>query len=61
MGAFPKLGIPFFGVPIVRTKVFGGLYWGSPIFLETTTCIEQGLLAGAQWGMRDCSSPNIDA
>ena len=31
-GSFPKLGIPFWGVPIIRTIVFGGLYWG-PLFL----------------------------
>ena len=27
MGAFPKLGVPL-GVPITRSIVFGGLYWG---------------------------------
>ena len=26
---FPKLGIPFLWVPIIRTIVFWGLYWGS--------------------------------
>ena len=30
-GGFPKLGVPFWGVPIVRTIVFWGLYWGPPI------------------------------
>ena len=28
---FPKLGVPFWGVPIVRTVVFWGPYWGPPI------------------------------
>ena len=29
---FPKLGgTLFWGVPITRTKVFWGLYWGTPI------------------------------
>ena len=31
-GGFPKLGVPFWGVPIVRTLVFWGLYWG-PLIL----------------------------
>ena len=25
---FLKLGVPFWGVPLVRTIVLGGLYWG---------------------------------
>ena len=25
---FPKLGVPFLGVPIIRTIAFWGLYWG---------------------------------
>ena len=29
---FPKLGVPFLGVPIIRTIVFWGLYWG-PLIL----------------------------
>ena len=28
---FPKLGVPFLGVPIIRTIVFWGLYSGPPI------------------------------
>ena len=28
--AFPKFGVPFFGGPIIRTLVLGGLYWGPP-------------------------------
>ena len=28
---FPKLGVPFLGVPIIRTIVFWGLYWGTLI------------------------------
>ena len=28
LGVSPKLGVPFLGVPIIRTIVFGGLYWG---------------------------------
>ena len=30
-GGFPKLGVAFLGVPIIRTIMFGGLYWGPPI------------------------------
>ena len=30
-GGFPKLGVHFLGVPIIRIIVFGGLYWGTPI------------------------------
>ena len=30
--AFPKMRGTFFGVPIIRTIVFGGLYWGPPNF-----------------------------
>ena len=26
--SFPKLGVPFFGGPIIRTMLFWGLYWG---------------------------------
>ena len=29
LGAFPKLRVPFLGVPIIRTIVFWGPYWGS--------------------------------
>ena len=28
---FPKIRGTNLGVPIIRTIVFGGLYWGSPI------------------------------
>ena len=29
MGGFPELGVPFLGVPVIKTIVFGGLYnWG---------------------------------
>ena len=31
LGDFPKLGVPFLGVPIIRTIVFWGLHWGPPI------------------------------
>ena len=31
-GGFSKLGLPFWGVPIIRTLVYWGLYWGPPIF-----------------------------
>ena len=31
-GSFLKLGVPFLGVPIIRTIVFWGLYWG-PLIL----------------------------
>ena len=31
-GNFPKLGVPFWGVPIIRTIVYWGLYWG-PLIL----------------------------
>ena len=30
-GGFPKLGVPFLGVPIIRNLVYWGLYWGHPI------------------------------
>ena len=30
-GGFPKLGVAFWGVPIIRTIVFWGLFWGSLI------------------------------
>ena len=32
LGGFPKLGIPFLGVPIIRTIIYWGLYLGSPYF-----------------------------
>ena len=32
LGGFPKLGVPFGGVPIIRTIVYWDLYWGPPIF-----------------------------
>ena len=31
-GGFPKLGVTSLGVPIIRTIVFWGLYWG-PLIL----------------------------
>ena len=31
LGGFPKLGVPFLGVPIIRTIVYWGLYWGTSI------------------------------
>ena len=31
---FPKIRSTLLGVPIIRTRVFGGLYWG-PLFQET--------------------------
>ena len=24
---FPESGVPFWGVPVIRTRVFWGLYW----------------------------------
>ena len=27
-GGFPKLGVPFLGVPIIRTTVYWGPFWG---------------------------------
>ena len=29
-GTFPKLGGTILGVPLIRTMVFWGLYWGPP-------------------------------
>ena len=31
-GDFPKLGVPYWGVPIIRNKIFWGLDWG-PLIL----------------------------
>ena len=31
-GGFPKLGVPFLGLPIIRIIIFGDLYW-SPLIL----------------------------
>ena len=28
LGASQKLGVPFWGVPITRIRIFLGLYWG---------------------------------
>ena len=41
---FPKLGVPFLGVPIIRTIVFWGLYWGSPILGKYQQDIIPGVL-----------------
>ena len=30
-GGFPKLGVPLWGVPEIRTIVYWGPCWGSPI------------------------------
>ena len=30
-GTFPKLGVPFWGVLIIRIAIYWGLYWGPPI------------------------------
>ena len=37
-GGFPKLGVPFYGIPIIRIIVFG-VYIGVPLFWETTIWI----------------------
>ena len=34
-GGFPKLGVPFLGVSIIRIIVYWGLHW-VPLFWETT-------------------------
>ena len=34
----PKIRSTLLGVPIIRIKVFGGLYIGVPLFSETTIC-----------------------
>ena len=34
VGSFRKLGVPYFGVPIIRILLFRVLYWGS-LFSET--------------------------
>ena len=33
--SFPKLGVPFWGFPIIRTIVYSGLNW-VPLFWVTT-------------------------
>ena len=35
MGEFPKIRVPFWEVPIIRSIVFGGLYW-VPLVWKTT-------------------------
>ena len=35
---FPKLGVPYFGVLIIRILLFVVLYWGPP-FSETPICV----------------------
>ena len=41
-GGFPKLGVPYYWVPIIRTIVFWGLYWGPLILgsyqMELSSC-----------------------
>ena len=56
---FPKLGLFFWGVPIIRTLVFWGLYWG-PLLLGNYQIrltifrgpynSDCGLLGGLDWG-----------
>ena len=46
-GGFLKLGVPYWGILIIRTILFWGLYWG-PLFWETTRrLLACGRLAGA--------------
>ena len=45
---FPKLGVPF-GVPIIRTIVFGGLYWG-PLILGNYHIPQWGGVFNMRWG-----------
>ena len=47
---FPKLGVPFWGVPIIRTRVFGGSILGSPSFWETTICPHRSSHLSAPFG-----------
>ena len=41
----PKLGIPFFGVPIIRSIIFGGPYWGLLVLgnyrVQAATALQQ--------------------
>ena len=39
VGGFPEIRGTVLGVPIIRTIAFGGLYWGPPLFQETTCCV----------------------
>ena len=36
LGSFRKLGVPYFGVLMIRILLFRVLYWG-PLFSETPT------------------------
>ena len=38
---FPKIRSTILGVPIIRTIVFWGLYWG-PLIWETTSLVSEG-------------------
>ena len=48
-GGFPKLWVPFWGVPIVRIIVYWGLYWGIgvPLFWGTVTLHSTATLSTA--------------
>ena len=47
---FPKIRGTLLGVPVIRTIVFWGLYWGSPIlgnyYIEPLICPQCRLLTG---------------
>ena len=35
---FPKIRVTFLGVPIIKSRVFGGLYWVPPILGNYHLC-----------------------
>ena len=53
LGGFRKLGIPFWGVPIIRLKIFWGQYWG-PVILGNYLLVGEYATCGAVLRGQNC-------
>ena len=52
-GGFPKLGVPFWGVPIIRIIVFWGLILGFPHFGKLPYSIRRSIVGFFFWNSSD--------
>ena len=53
---FPKTGVPFWGVPIIRMIVFWGLYWGPPYLWKLPDAV---LFRASANGLKNEKQPRV--
>ena len=60
-GSFPKLGVPLWGAPVVRTVVHWDLYWDPPVVAQfRVDSVFAGSLMPLTWMLRShYTSPQI--